>query len=380
MRKLACGFTLFLVTCILVGCNLPGGQLSPNSPNAAFTQAAETVAAELTQVSSQSSPTPVEPTATATPNPTNSPYPTATPYFTPTKAATATNTPIPCNLASFVTDVTYPDNTQVAPNGTFTKTWRIRNVGSCSWTSNYMLIFDHGDGMGVTTGYAQPLTTHVVNPGQMVDISVDLTAPASTGTYTGYWRFRDPGGVIFGITATAGTFLVKVKVVATTTVTLVPVLSESGAVRSDGGVLPGDISVGDSVENYKIQAFISYDISSIPSKATIIEVKDKFNSYTTGGDPFGQLGILNGYKTDYALPLVADNFVKGFPPGNIIDWGGTSILDRVEVQATLKTALQATLGATRFKLRLQFSGTNKDSVSDYVSFTDPSLIITYTTP
>ncbi len=36
-----------------------------------------------------------------------------------------------------------------------------------------------------------------VNPGQTVDISVNLTAPSSNGTYTGYWGLRNPSGVIF---------------------------------------------------------------------------------------------------------------------------------------------------------------------------------------
>jgi hypothetical protein len=56
----------------------------------------------------------------------------------------------------------------------------------------------------------------MVNPGQMVDLEVNLTAPDAFGTYTGYWRMRDPGGVLFGITPTGGTFIVKIKVVATT--------------------------------------------------------------------------------------------------------------------------------------------------------------------
>lgn len=209
MRKLYFVLTLILII-VMVGCNLPRAQSTPTSPSEAFTQVAETVAAELTQVSTLASPTPNEPTGTATPIYTNTLIPTVTPAFTPSI------TPIPCNLASFVTDVTYPDNTQVAPNQAFVKTWRIRNVGSCSWNSSYFLIFDHGDGLGVTSGYSQPLTTSMVNPGQMVDLEVNLTAPVASGTYTGYWRMRDPGGVLFGITSTGGTFIVKIKVVATT--------------------------------------------------------------------------------------------------------------------------------------------------------------------
>jgi hypothetical protein len=373
MKILYIGLTMILII-VLVGCNLPGAQYTATPPSEAFTKAAETVAAELTQVSSLASATPIQPTDTVTSIYTSTPSPSNTPAFTPT------NTPIPCNLASFVSDVTYPDFTHVAPNQTFVKTWRLRNIGSCSWNSNYLLIFDHGDGLGVTSGYTQQLTSNVVNPGQMVDLTVNLTSAAASGTYTGYWRLRDPGGVLFGITPGGGTFLVKVIVVATISVTLSPVISESGSVGSDGIIYPGDINVGDSVDNYSIQAFISYDISNIPSNATIIEVKDNFKAYTIGGNPFGNLGVLKGYKMNYTVPLISSDYISGFPNGNVIDWGSSSILDIVEVQTALETALQPKIGSSRFKLRLQFAGSNNDGIADFVRFTIPSLIITYTKP
>jgi hypothetical protein len=83
---------------------------------------------------------------------------------------------------------------------------------------------------------------------------------------------------------------------------------------------------------------------------------------------------------DFAVPLVPGDFRSGFPPGDVIDWGSTSILDIIEVQATLKTALQSRIGTSRFKLRLQFAGSNNDAIADFVLFTNPSLIITYTNP
>ena len=373
MKQISFGL-VFVMFIFLAGCSLPEVQATPSSPDAAYTQAAETVIAELTRVASLASPTPVVPTNTLTPDPTNTPAPTNTPVFTPTK------TPRPCNLAGFVSDVTYPDNTKVAPNQTLIKTWRIQNIGTCSWNSSYLLIFDRGDGMGVTAGYTQQLTTGVVNPGQMIDLTVNLTAPAAKGTYTGYWRMRDPGGVIFGITPAGGSFLVKIIVATTTTITLTPNLAESGSVHSNGTVISGTLVVGDTVGNKGVQAFISYDISDIPSNATIIEVKNKFNTYTIDGDPFGNLGVLNGYQVTYALPLDAGNYVSGFPTGSIVDWGSTNALDNLEVQATLLAPLQAKVGANRFKIRLQFAGTNHDGIADDVVFTNPSLVVKYTTP
>jgi hypothetical protein len=376
MKKLSYGLALILIS-VLVGCNLPVGQVTPTSPDAAFTQAAETVAAELTRVALLASPTPNIPTNTPAPTNTFAPTSTNTPISTPT------NTPIPCLLVGYNTatiDQTVPDNTIMTPGQTFTKTWRLINAGTCTWNSSYQLVLDRGDGMGVQTGYAQTLTAGSVSPGQTVDVSVNLTAPTTSGTYTGYWRFRDPNGIYFGIGGSSS-WIVKIKVIATVTVTLSPIAGESGAVRSDGGVLPGEITVGDTVENFKVQAFISYDISDIPANATILEVKNKFNKYTSGGDPFDHLGVLNGYKHDFTTPLKAANFVSGSPTGNIVDWGALGILDKIEVQPLLKTALQSKVGKDRFKLRLQFAGgTNHDGIADFVSFTDPSLIVKYTTP
>jgi peptidoglycan hydrolase-like protein with peptidoglycan-binding domain len=54
----------------------------------------------------------------------------------------------------------------------------------------------------------QALTTGTVAPGQTVDVSVNLVAPSTPGTYLGYWIIRDSGGVLFGIET--GRFWVKI--------------------------------------------------------------------------------------------------------------------------------------------------------------------------
>jgi hypothetical protein len=360
---------------VLLGCNLPLEQKNPLSPDVVNTRAAGTISAELTRIAQMASPT--NPISTSTSTPSNTPLPLPT----NTTVIIATNTPIPCNLASFVTDVTYPDNTHVPPGQVFIKTWRIRNSGSCAWNSNYSLVFDHQDRIGVSAGYSQPLTTGSINPGQDVDLSVNLTAPLDPGTYTGYWRLRDPGGVLFGITPSGGTFLVKIIVVATTTITLKPVAAESGTVQTDAGPFP-EISAGECTEDllHACEAFLSFNISEIPHDATITQVKINFKDYVISGDPFGSLGVLNGYVTNYGKTLSSSDFVAGFPTGNILDWGSVSPLDILEVSPELKGALQSKIGSARLQLRLQFAGSNKDAVTDKILFNNPSLLVSYTTP
>ena len=368
---------VILLAFILAGCHLPQTIiLQTPAPGSIETQAAQTVSAELTQVAQVASPTtnvPVIPTATDTPIPTN------TTIFTPT------NTTIPCNLATWnpaTIDVTVTDYTIMAFNQVFLKTWRIRNVGTCSWNSSYLLIFDHGDGMGVTSGYTQQLTTGVVNPGQEVDLSVSLTAPAAAGTYSGFWRLRDPGGVVFGITPSGGTFAVRIVVAnPPVTVNLDPVVGESGTIRSDAGPWP-DYTAGESNADITrtCEAFLSYNISGIPAGATITEVKIDFSLYTIIGNPFGSLGVLNAYATNYGPTLEPGDFVLGFPSGNIADWGSAAALNTPEVSSDLKTNLQSKLGTMRFQLRLQFAGSNLDAVKDRITFTNPRLIVKYTAP
>lgn len=181
--------TLSLLVLILaaVACNLP--QPTPE-PTQVIIITATPLPATNTPLS-QPSPLPTLPTF-----PTNTPLPTAT--------------VIPCNQAAFITDVTIPDNTQISVGDAFTKVWRIKNTGTCTWTSAYQVVFESGDLMAGPT--SKPITAGTVAPGQTVDISVDLIAPSTVGTYRGNWRLREPGGTLFGVST--GTFWVQIKAVA----------------------------------------------------------------------------------------------------------------------------------------------------------------------
>ncbi len=103
-----------------------------------------------------------------------------------------------CNQAQFVADVTIPDGTYIAPGATFTKTWRLRNIGNCTWTTSYALVFSSGNAMGAPQSAAVYFASNVA-PGQTVDLSVPLTAPTTSGQYIGYWELRDASGNLFGI-------------------------------------------------------------------------------------------------------------------------------------------------------------------------------------
>ena len=192
---------------------LHAGQCGRKSGSAASYCCGGTVAARLTQSTEEAQP---EETATqqATESITNTPTgtPTTPPTSPPAVTATNTATSIPCNKAQFVSDITYPDDTEVTKNTAFVKTWRLKNTGSCTWTSGYRLVFSHGDQMGAPGEVS--FTSGTVAPGQTVDVSVNLTAPSSNGTYRGDFRLKAPDGQIFGIGANAdSSFYVQIKTV-----------------------------------------------------------------------------------------------------------------------------------------------------------------------
>ena len=124
--------------------------------------------------------------------PTAPPITTQPPSGQTPKPTKTTGPTTSCDLASFMTDVTIPDGTEFSPGDTFTKTWRLKNIGTCTWTSDYKLAFQSGDLMGGTS--LKPLTSSPVAQGQNVDVSVNLTAPSSIGTYRGYWIIQNASG------------------------------------------------------------------------------------------------------------------------------------------------------------------------------------------
>ncbi len=182
---------LLLVTAMLA-CNVPSSQPSAQDPNVAYTAAAQTVAAQLTGVAlSQTAPLQPSPIASQAQPSNTVPAPTIAQATISLPSATPTPN---CDKATFVDDVTVVDNTVMTPGQTFTKTWRIKNTGTCSWTPSYAVVFSSGNQMsGPTT---QALTSNV-NPGQTVDISVELTAPTAAGTYRGDWKLRNASGTAF---------------------------------------------------------------------------------------------------------------------------------------------------------------------------------------
>jgi len=222
-KRILFGLVILSGMILLSSCNQKSDAEPTIDPNALMTQVVNTIQAEMTQTEA------AKPTMTATTPPTLTVTPTkgvtATlniPLGIPTQNQPASNPGVNtgCNQASFLSDVTIPDGTVINPGAAFTKTWSFTNIGTCNWTTGYKLIYYSGTKMGGPD--SQQLTDVVIAPNSTVNVSVDLTAPTETGTYTGYWAFQNELGETFGIGSVAQPFYVQIKVETSATATSVP--------------------------------------------------------------------------------------------------------------------------------------------------------------
>jgi ABC-type amino acid transport substrate-binding protein/heat shock protein HslJ len=133
------------------------------------------------------------------------PQPTATP-----EAPAETPTPPPpaacIDSSAFVMDLTYDDEggtepPTVQPSENFTKGWRIRNSGTCPWSSGYRLSYARGNNEAARMdGESVPVEGDVA-PGQTYDFYADLNAPSGVfGIMQGFWQMQNPADVFFGET------------------------------------------------------------------------------------------------------------------------------------------------------------------------------------
>jgi len=229
---------LFFISACNLGMQSPPDAASTLNP--LYTAAAQTLEAMVTQsvalpgndfATSTSIPG-AEATATSTLS-----FASSTPYLSPVPVQR-------CDAAAFIKDVTIPDGTFVQPRESFTKTWRLQNIGICNWTNAYSLVFISGDGLSGPTVMGLSRT---VTPGDSIDISANLVAPSQSGHYKGYWKLRNASGAVFGIGAGSDVaFWVDVNVSGPEFLAYDFVASACDATwRSNDGVLPCPGAEGD---------------------------------------------------------------------------------------------------------------------------------------
>ncbi len=197
---------------------------------------------------------------------------TAAPTIERTRPPVESPTPeTPCNKAApgTILDITIPDGTILNVGETFVKTWRLQNVGSCTWTRLYKLTFFSGNSLNAmqTTTLSQE-----VDPGEVVDLSVSMQAPQNPGTYQSNWMLSDPEGNLFGIGRNGDApFWVKIEVVPASTATSTPTPTKTstpvGDIFGETDLVDGDqFDLDDGVLNPDTsgQADFEYQFEETP--------------------------------------------------------------------------------------------------------------------
>jgi hypothetical protein len=164
----------------------PEKQTNNVDVDAARTEAVATFASSLTE--------------TLVAVPVSSPTLTVEPTITPeegTPTLESTPTANPCYNLLYIKDVTIPDNTQMKPGETFTKTWLVQNTGGCAWRAGFTFQHAGGDLMRGST----VTLTEAIQTGSKREISVQLVVPnGQNGLIQSAWRMADDSGSFFGDT------------------------------------------------------------------------------------------------------------------------------------------------------------------------------------
>jgi hypothetical protein len=193
--KVKSTFVILMITLLIAACGA-----SPTAPTqpvvdvaAVRTSAAGTVISQFTLTAAAFTVTPAPPTNTRAAE--------ATATETQPSVAQVTNaegtTIALCDKYSWdvaTVDVNVPDDTTMSPGQDFIKTWKIKNIGTCTWDDAYKLVRSYGDEELV--GVAQPLSA-AIGPQQEVEVSVQFTAPDLPGTYRSYWTLQNGAGIAF---------------------------------------------------------------------------------------------------------------------------------------------------------------------------------------
>ena len=219
-----------------------------------------------------------------------------------------------CNLAGpgHPLDVSIPDGTILTPGQYFTKTWRLENLGSCTWTENYSLVWFSGSEMGSTQSVN--LDTQVY-PGSFIDISVDLIAPLNPGIHQSNWKLKNEEGMLFGI-GPIGDFPIWIRVVVFDIATQTP------------EVMPGDRDIQPVITTGEQKLFLeeAFDLDNIELSSNLegdlafgtnqdgqpeLLAINGANLVTYGLDEpdFGQCLTLQSDKTAYPITENANQYI-----------------------------------------------------------------------
>lgn len=181
---------LLMLSVLVSACNFP---LAFEDPAEVENAVAETITALEAAEEEETIPT-LALAATNTPMPTNTPEPEEAEEEAEEEEEGEPTKP-PCNSA-MAWDLTVPDDTKFSPGEQIDKGWTFRNVGYCTWTNDYKIVFEDGDQM---SGPNEKAIGVEVEPNGEVEVVVVMTAPSTAGTYRGNWMLQTADGIDIGM-------------------------------------------------------------------------------------------------------------------------------------------------------------------------------------
>jgi uncharacterized protein YkwD len=312
-------------------------------------------------------------TATTAPTETQPPVTTEAPPETPAVEVTGTaetavvqetpaavrptNQPGCTNKAAFVADVTVPDNAVINAGEAFTKTWRVSNTGTCIWASDYALSYYSENAMGAPASVPLGITY----PGETLDISVQLTAPSSPGTYRGNFVIKNAEGLIMQVDEDSRLWLIiKVEntasaptagpaTTASTAPTVTPGAATTATVSSSGGAtcsFTTDVfKLTDAIaaiNAYRAQNNLpAFTVDTLLVRAAQRHANDMAcNNFFTHTGTDGSTPQTRVADTGYVASSVSENVYGSNPPldgTGVVNWWKTDTTDIRHNQNLLST-------------------------------------------
>jgi hypothetical protein len=136
-----------------------------------------------------------------------------TPTALPTSTATVAPPPaatIPCDAAE-ITGESEPRERAILKFGAKTnKIWRLKNIGACAWTTRYIL---SSKGGSLPSSDNLIFLSNAVAPGEVIEVSVPITAPNTYGFYQEGWVLLNANGQSVNVQNTSDSTL-WIKIIA----------------------------------------------------------------------------------------------------------------------------------------------------------------------
>ena len=196
--------SLLVLSVAVLALSACGSREKTPSPDQMKTYVAETISVQLTRTevarpSATPSPT-LAPTATMAPPTATSSVPTAAvgvPTNSDATRATATQPASQTGTDAGVWTNSNPaDGSNIASGGKFTVIVTLMNTGTTTWTTDYYITYTDGSAMGATSDIMMP---YAVPPNMSVQLTVEFTAPSSTGKVTSNWMIVNANDVGFAV-------------------------------------------------------------------------------------------------------------------------------------------------------------------------------------